>query len=180
MVFIPETGVGVTDANSYIDVAGYKDICNLFEYEYVSTSDVTLKARLVRAAIILDSSYRTMFPGERATTTQGLEWPRTGAAYVDGTAIDEDVVPKEIKIAAVELVQIIGAGTDTQPTIGSSGELIYERNRVEGAVEQERRYDSRGGSRRDIYTSVVDALSRITGGMAGYYDLKIQRVGGWT
>lgn len=179
MTFTPETGAGVEGANSYLDVNSYKGICDLLEYSYLDYTDATIEARLVRASLILDSQYRSMFPGERKTETQGLEWPRLNAVYVDGASIAEDTVPTEVKMATVEMVQAISSGQVVQPAISSSGELIYERNRVEGAVEQEKRYDTQGGSRRDVYTSVVDALSRITGGMAGYYALKIKRVGGW-
>lgn len=180
MTFTPETGAGVVDANSYIDVATYKSISDLLEYDYSEYTDPTIEARLVRATLVLDSQYRRMFPGERKTETQGLEWPRSNAEYIDGVDIADDVIPREIQLATVEMVQILNAGSNIQPTISSSGELIYNRRRVEGAVEQEQRYSIQSGNRRDIYTSVMDAMSRITGGMAGYYNLEIKRVGGWT
>lgn len=179
MIFTPETGAGVAGANSYLSLLRYQEICDLLEYSYADIADSTIEARLIRSATIMDSSYRHMFPGERMTATQGLEWPRANATYVDGADIADDVVPVEIEMATVELVQVLNSGATVQPTLSSSGEVVYERNRVEGAVERELRYDTQGGNRRDVYTSVVDALSRITGGMHGYYALEIQRVGGW-
>ena len=178
MVFTPEDGTGVVNANSYIDQTTFEEICDLLEYDYSELTSETIEARLVRAAMVLDSEYRSLFPGTRQTETQGLEWPRSNAVYIDGVDIAEDTIPREIKLAVTELAHIIGAGSNVQPTISSSGELIYNRQRVEGAVEQEQRFGNYYGNSRDIYTAVNDALSRITGGMSGYYDLRIQRVGG--
>jgi hypothetical protein len=178
MVFTLETGDGLADANSYIDVQTFKDISDLLGYDYADLYDPTIEARLVRATTVLDASYRSQFPGERQTTTQALEWPRSDAVYLDGAEISENTIPKEIQIATVELTNVISSGSNIQPTISSSGEMIYNRQRVEGAVEQEQRFDNHYGNSRDIYTAVDDALSRITGGVSGYFDLKIQRVGG--
>lgn len=176
-VFVPETGDGLENANSYLSLEDFKDISDLFDYDYSDFTDSQIEARLIRSTMILDSEYRMDFPGKRETDEQALEWPRHGAVYVDGADIDTGVVPKEVQYATVEMFYSLATGT-AQPVLSSNGAVAMERDRVEGAVERERRYRSDYNYRRDIYTTVTDALSRITGGLSSYSKLKIIRVGG--
>jgi hypothetical protein len=176
--FVVETGEGLSDANSYISVEEFKELSDLFGYDYSDIADNRIQSFLIRATIILDSEYRSDFPGNRKVSGQALEWPRDEAVYIDGESIDDDIVPKEIKYAMVELLYILNAGGNVQPTISTSGTLSHERKRVEGAVEIEQRYRSDYNYRRDVYTVVTDALSRITGGLSAYSNLRIIRVGG--
>ena len=178
MLFVPETGVGLPDATSYIDQTTFESISDLLGYNYAELTAETIEQRLVRATLFIDAEYRRRFPGTRRLTTQALEWPREKAEYVDGAEIAIDAVPKEVQIATVELVYLLEQGIALQPVLSASGELTYNRQRVEGAVEQEQRFSSNNANRRDISTLVEDALSRITGGMGSYYELRIQRVGG--
>jgi hypothetical protein len=41
--------------------------------------------------------------GEKSTSTQYMQWPRTGAVRPSGVVIDDDVLPPEVKIAVFEL-----------------------------------------------------------------------------
>jgi len=175
--FAHEDGTGLATANSYVDLDTFKDFADTFGYDYSSLTDTQIETLLIRATMVLDAKYRSDFPGERQVVGQALEWPRSNAVYVDGEEIAESIVPKEVQIALTEMFYVIQSGQTVQPIISSTGSLELERVRIEGAVEEEKRYSS-SGAVRDIYTTVTDALSRITGGMEGYYDLKIIRVGG--
>lgn len=176
--FLAETGAGLSGANSYITVVTYKDIADTFEYDYSSLSDSEIEKKLIRASAMIDSQYRSAFTGTRQETGQGLEWPRSGATYIDEETIAESTVPVEIQNATVEMVQVLVGTTTAQPVLESQGILTSERVRIEGAVEEEKKYNSSTGSHRNIYTTVTDALSRITGGLAAHYQLSIIRVGG--
>jgi len=51
--------------------------------------------------------------GQRATTTQRLDFPRIGLVDADGNAVPSDSVPQEIKDATSELAGQLGAGDRT-------------------------------------------------------------------
>jgi hypothetical protein len=178
VAFLAETGEGLAGANSYITVATLETIGDLFDYDFSDYTDAQLEKKLMRATMVLDAQYRTSYPGERQNEGQGLEWPRSGATYIDGEEIDEDIVPVEIQNATVEMVQILIGTTTVQPVIESQGVLSAERVRIEGAVEEEKKYIIPSGSYRNVYTTVTDALSRITGGTAAHYQLHVIRDGG--
>lgn len=176
--FIPETGEGIPGANSYLTVEEFQDYSDFLGYDS-GQSLQEIEQKLIRSSAFLDSEFRFRYPGDRKKG-QGLEWPREDATYIDGEDIAEDVVPHEVKIATVELYHIVNQGTNIQPNISAEGRVTMERIKAD-VIEEEKRYIA-GGSRlaRDTYTAVEDALSRITGGLASLYDLKIERVGGFT
>lgn len=177
IAFIPEDGTGLPDANSYLSVTDYKEIADLFGYDYSTLTDDVIERYLIRSTIVMDAEYRNMFPGERAVTGQALEWPREDAKYVDGEEISKTVVPKEIRYALTEMMEIIKAGTSLQPVISPTGVLKEERVKVD-VIEESKKYNTDGLRSTDTYRTVEDALSRITGGVAGYAILRLQVVGG--
>lgn len=176
---IPETGEGVVSANSYLTVDEFQDYADLLGYDYSDIELVDIERKLIRSSMFLDSEFRFRYPGDRKKN-QGLEWPRDGAEYIDGESIEEDIVPHEVKSALVEMFFIVNEGVNIQPNISAEGRVTMERVKAD-VIEEEKRYAS-GSSRfaRDTYTAVEDALSRITGGLSSLYDLKIERVGGFT
>jgi len=93
--------VGSPDANSYVTV---NEADAYFEDRtFVSAWDAfTDKASaLVTASQMLD--WYVKYVGYKATSAQGMQWPRTEAYYTDGTEIADDVIPPEIKKAVYEL-----------------------------------------------------------------------------
>ena len=177
--FIIENGEGFTNANSYISLDDLKDYWDTFGYIYSNYTDKALMQNIVKATRVIDSRYRNVFPGTRVTSSQGLEWPRENAYYVDDTEIAPDVVPVEISSATAEMVYAAISGTATiQPVNSSEGPVIRTRDKVD-VIETEREFTS-SASRyaTDVITAVDDALSRITGGISAAYNIKIIRVGG--
>lgn len=99
----------------------------------LASDDTTVQtAALVRASLALDYAYEARYPGVRASNTQTLGWPRTGAEYQDGTAIDG--VPIQIVMATCELAiaELSNPGVLT-PTVTPG--KVKTRARVEGAVD---------------------------------------------
>lgn len=175
--FIPEDGTGVSGANSYLTVDEFIDLSELLGYDASDIDYPQIEKRLIRAAIILDSRYRDRFPGYRAYYDQGLEWPRTHSYYVDHTEIPSDIVPKEVKMAIVEIVNLIGTGATLQPTISAQGNIKSERVRAD-VVEEAIEYHAPVDLLTSQFTQIDDALSRITGGWGNRGFLRIVRVGG--
>ena len=177
--FIPETGEGIPGANSYLTIEQFYDYSDLYGYDYSSIDLQDIERKLIRSSSFLDAEFRFRYPGDRKKN-QGLEWPREDAQYIDGEEIPEDVIPPEVQTAVVEMFYIVNQGVSIQPNISAEGRVVMERVKAD-VIEEEKRYIA-GGSRfaRDTYTAVEDALSRITGGLASLYDLKIERVGGFT
>lgn len=175
--FIPEDGSGIPEANSYLTVDELIDYADILGYDADELSPEYIERRLIRAAIILDSRYRGSFPGRRRNADQGLEWPRVNSKYIDGAAIQYDVIPKEVKQAITEIVFLMEGGSDLQPTIQARGDIRSERVRAD-VVEEEIHYRDKLDMTMDLFIKVEDALSRITNGQSDRYRLRIVRVGG--
>jgi hypothetical protein len=56
---------------------------------------------LITSSQMLD--WYVNWKGDKATEAQAMQWPRTGAIRPDGTIIDDEVLPPEIKTAVFEL-----------------------------------------------------------------------------
>lgn len=175
--FVYETGEGLSDANSYLSTDEFLDFAFMLGYDVDTSNYDDIERKLMRGTLVLDSDFRNRFPGTRATITQALEFPRNNAYYIDGASIANNVIPKEIKMALTELFFLIESGTNLQPTIDPSGNLSMERIKVD-SIEEERRYMRSGGGVLSKYKVVEDALSRITGGLAGAAQVTLHRAGG--
>lgn len=93
-----EDGLGWPDANSYATVEVTKTYFAYISFDYSSYTDAEIEAALIRATAFIDTYKR--WPGEKATATQGLEWPRTDAYDVDGYLLQ--YVPEAIKKATMQ------------------------------------------------------------------------------
>jgi len=176
--FIVEDGTGLENSNSYLSIDRFKDISDLLGYDYTSLTDLQIERFLMRSAIILDSNFRSRLPGSRANTGQALEWPREYAYYVDQERIMNDIVPKEVEMASVEMLYLLNSGVNPQANIDPVGVLKEERVKVDVIEEQKKYATATGGPKRQVLVSVEDAMSRITGGVGSLYRLNIIRVGG--
>ena len=178
MEFIVEDGTGLSNSNSYLSVDKFKDYSDLYGYDYTGLSDTQIERYLMRGTIIIDSQFRSRFPGYRAVSGQALEFHRGDAYYVDGDMIDSESVPKEVENALVEMVYSLNSGVNPQTNILPEGALKEERVKVDVIEEQKKYATTSGGPKRTIIVAVEDAMSRITGGIGSLYDLKIIRSGG--
>jgi hypothetical protein len=174
--FIVEDGTEVTDATSYVSVTDMEQYWENLGYDFSALSTSDEQVLLNKATKVIDNYYLEYWPGQRVTETQSLEWPRQFAKYVDGTLIDNDVIPKELKNAVCEMAYINNAGIDLQPTVGANGVAIITTDRVEGAVTEHREYlkGSVNAGGRSRLLAVEDALARLLSGSAKR--LFIQRI----
>lgn len=101
---VVETGAGLADADSYLSVA------EAIQY-HTARGNVawlrltTLEARdiaLRRATDYLRQTYGTRWRGERVSSRQRLDWPRTGVC-ADGFDVPSDSVPEAVRHACAEL-----------------------------------------------------------------------------
>ena len=95
MALIVEDGTGIATANSYIDVA-YFDAYFTDRGNADAIAIVDKDSLLIKATDYIETVYYGKWSGERLTTTQALEFPRT-IDYVDVG------VPDRLKKACCEL-----------------------------------------------------------------------------
>lgn len=115
MALIVEDGSNVADANSYVDTqfaTAYAAVRGL-----VLPSDTTELAQLLVRAFDYIESQRSRFQGVKTYPYGGSQWPRTGVT-IDGTAIDPQRIPTELKQAQIRIAVELNNGVDVQPTVG--------------------------------------------------------------
>ena len=93
--------VGASDANSYVTKAEadsyFGDRLHSEDWDDADNPD----SALVTASRMLD--WYVKWKGWRSSTTQSMLWPRTEVLRRDGTSVDDDIIPPEVKTAAFEL-----------------------------------------------------------------------------
>jgi hypothetical protein len=108
MALVPETGAGLTNADTYnslVELAAY----HAAEPRWTTDDDGNavsepFQEKAARtAAYHLDGMTEEQLSGCRSVADQALAHPRAGATYKDGRAILPTVVPPEIKRAHAEL-----------------------------------------------------------------------------
>lgn len=103
--------VGGASANSYVTLA---EAIAYFEARLATQawdSNTALHERaLVAATARLD---QCLFVGLKANTTQRLKWPRVGVRDDDDRAVEDDIIPQNIKDAQCEIALYLLAGNDT-------------------------------------------------------------------
>jgi hypothetical protein len=103
MTIIVEDGTGLADAESYISVGD----ANTYHAargntDWAALSDADKESALRRATDYMLQAYRSRWSGQRATSTQALDWPRYGV-IVDWFELSSDVVPVAVERACAEL-----------------------------------------------------------------------------
>jgi hypothetical protein len=93
--------VGAPDANSYVTVAEadayFADRIHSDSWQTVDSPP----SALVTASRLLD--WYIKWKGHRSSTTQSMQWPRTGVSRPDGSSVDTTIIPSEVKTAVFEL-----------------------------------------------------------------------------
>jgi hypothetical protein len=91
------------DANSYVTqeeaTAYFTDRMHASTWATLTT--IVMDQLLVSSSLMLD--WYVKWKGSKATVEQSMQWPREDAIRPDGTEIDDDVLPPEVKIAVYEL-----------------------------------------------------------------------------
>lgn len=134
MTITVETGSGTNAAaNSYVSVADFQAYADARGYTYPGT-DAACEKLLIKAMDYIEAR-RNRFQGLKTTNTQPLQWPREWV-YIDGYAIENDVIPTELIKAQCELA-VAAYTIDLQPTLQPSTVGQIKSKRVEGAVSIE-------------------------------------------
>lgn len=93
--------ISASDANSYVTQAEanayFLDRMHSSSWEDEDDKDKLL----ISSSQMLD--WYMNWKGSKMTVAQAMQWPRTEAIRPDGTEIEDDVIPPEIKIAVYEL-----------------------------------------------------------------------------
>lgn len=104
MAFVPETGQGLEDANSYTDLA-FADSYHLDRghVAWDRFSPLQKQQALVRATDYVDKRFGRRFRGSRRSQRQALEWPRLDAFDDDRFILAEaDEIPRALAKAVAE------------------------------------------------------------------------------
>jgi len=100
MALVVEDGSNVSGANTYVTLAEYKAWADARGITY--PNDDTTTQHIYRA---MDFIERQNYQGRKANETQPLQWPRTDV-MIDGYYLDANEIPKELKIALYEQINI--------------------------------------------------------------------------
>lgn len=136
MAFVPETGAGLSDANSYTSVAtadAYFTLRGNTTWSGASTS--AKQIALVEASKYITDTYGANWRGSVTSTTQALDWPRGGV--IDGDTqiqYDSDVIPTRLNEATSELAVRRIAGTDLRPDMDASADSVSSSTVSVGGV----------------------------------------------
>lgn len=93
---------GAADAESYCSVADASSYHTARGNAGWTGTDAVKEAALRRATDHMTQTYAERWKGERASSTQALDWPRY-SVVVDGYELDSDAVPVAIQRACAEL-----------------------------------------------------------------------------
>lgn len=105
--------VGGVNANSYVDVGTadtfFDNRINAGAWNNVVDTDDKARALIMATDRIDQEKYR----GARASSTQRLNFPRSGISYDDGAPVPTTTVPRQVCNATMELALAILAGGTT-------------------------------------------------------------------
>ncbi len=103
MAFVPETGAGLSNSNSYASVAQadsyWSDRGNI---AWAALTTTEKQQALIKATDFIEATYRTAWKGYRISSTQALSWPRVDVT-VDSFPIPSNIVPVPVVSACAEL-----------------------------------------------------------------------------
>jgi hypothetical protein len=99
MALIVEDGTLVANANTYVDDAEYTAYAAA-RGKTIGTNTAEREKELILAMDYIES-YRKDFKGSKVSSSQALQWPRSGV-YIDGYLTGSDEIPEELKRAQME------------------------------------------------------------------------------
>ena len=132
---------GDASADSYVTVEEFSAYCAARGIAYPSSPAATVETWLRRGTAYLDNQYRDRWVGFRTNQEQSLAWPRIGSGgdhrwrepgetYIvygvidsDGFEIPTNVIPTQIKNAAIEAALLAKAGVTLEPTLERGGAI---------------------------------------------------------
>ena len=125
MTVVVETGIGIEEANSYIDGAylvGYFSAEQIQKWDKLSQEAQDFL--LVSATQFIDLSYKWI--GIRKSIEQGLNWPRENAYYPDTDTLI-DGIPRAVRKATAETVVLLLSGNASLFTVIQEAQVKKEK-----------------------------------------------------
>jgi hypothetical protein len=134
---------GAATANSYVSSSEADDYFDerLGSSAWKNATDTDKESALMLATALLDSNF--VWTGQATTEEQALGWYRTGMLTRNGFPIDDTLIPRELKVATLELALHILANNIFTPTAvdkgikrlkASSAEIEYFQKETDGTV----------------------------------------------
>jgi hypothetical protein len=143
MAFIVQEDTPVTDANSYVSVAYFRDYHADRGTDNSSHRDEDVQIALIKATQYVDLRFK--YVGERVSRTQELEWPRQFAYNDRGDTVIG--LPSPVKQATCEYA-IIALARDLLPSpVDADGvnRVVKSRSETLGPLERKFEYDTKQG-----------------------------------
>lgn len=125
MALTLETGIGVADANSYVDTT-YADSFHSIRGNAAWTGTVAAKeAALAKAFDYLCNEQRYRFRGSRTTAVQRAPFPRTGCQERNGPLYTTDQIPWRVKDAQC-LLALVALSGPLESSLDRGGKITSE------------------------------------------------------
>jgi len=121
ITLIVETGAGLSNANTYIDVPFFQQYAENMNVDLPADPE-EVKSLILQAMPFIESQ---PYQGIKASGTQALKWPRK-RVRADGYDIAINVIPNDIKNAQAQAALLIAQGVELLPTGGTTGAITEE------------------------------------------------------
>lgn len=120
MDIVVEDGTGIVTANAYASLDEVDEILSVnIHSKWSLLTDEAAKENLIQwASRILDE--RVKWYGTKMHSTSGLAWPRSCVRNRENILIEDDIVPKEVKIATALLADHLLSGDPEAANTGSN------------------------------------------------------------
>lgn len=146
MAFTVEDGTVVAGANAYMTVDQYRthhtDRGRAALVTDTGQGDDAVQAAIVQATDYVDKRFGRRFRGDRRTSTQELEWPRTDAWTDDGYTMDD--IPKALLRAVAEYAWLqILLSEDLAPLPDGTSGVVNEVTQKVGPITDSKKYAER-------------------------------------
>ena len=165
MTVVVETGIGLEEANSYIDGAylvGYFSAERIEKWEKLSQE--AQDSLLVSATQFIDLSYRWI--GIRKSIEQGLNWPRENAYYPDTETLI-DGIPRAVRKATAETVALLLSGNAPASLFMVIQEAQVKREKL--AVLETEYFEKKGAAEGETAYEILNLL------LAGLYNEDLRK-----
>lgn len=158
MSLVIETGQGVENANSFVEVVeADRWIAAMGDTIWPTLTETEKEAHLVQGALYVSNGQIYYFSGARKTTIQTLAWPRTNAHYRNGgPVVASDQIPNDVKLAQIVAAKASAHGFLPVTTGGGQGD--FENGSRKPEVQNEKV--------GDLSVSYFDPLRNVSKGEA--------------
>lgn len=142
MAFVAEDGTGLSNANSYVDVAWVDAYFTDRGYAQWTGNNADKQKHLILATDYMEGRFASMYAGEKLTTTQALSFPRKDTG-----------MPIELKKACAEYAvrSMVNLTLAPDPVTDSTGNVVSATKKKVGPIETETQYAVSTGSTANTF-----------------------------